>query len=46
MSKSSKPSHVIFVGNSFTAHNDLPDLIANLASDRGVKIEHALLGRV
>jgi hypothetical protein len=44
MSKSSKrPSRILFVGNSFTARNDLPDLIAQLASARGVKIEHALL---
>ena len=44
MSKSSKrSSRILFVGNSFTARNDLPDLIAQLASERGVKIEHALL---
>src|SRR5881275_3253107 len=44
MSKSSKrPSRFLFVGNSFTARNDLPDLIAQLASARGMNIEHALL---
>src|SRR3954468_3845662 len=44
MSKSSKsPSRILFVGNSFTARNDLPELIAQLAGERGVKIEHALL---
>ena len=42
MSKS-KPIRVLFVGNSFTARNDLPDLIAQLASARGVRMEHALL---
>ncbi len=31
------------MGNSFTARNDLPDLIAQLAGARGVQIEHALL---
>jgi hypothetical protein len=42
MSKSSKrPSRILFVGNSFTARNDLPDLIAQLASRADVKIEHA-----
>jgi hypothetical protein len=44
MSKSpNRPSRFLFVGNSFTARNDLPDLIAQLASARGVKIDHALL---
>ena len=43
MSKSSKPIRILFVGNSFTARNDLPDLIAQLATARGVKIEHTLL---
>src|SRR3954469_518165 len=44
MSKSSKrSSRFLFVGNSFTARNDLPGLIAQLAGARGVKIEHALL---
>ena len=32
MSKSSKqPTRVLFIGNSFTARNDLPELIAQLA---------------
>src|SRR5687767_2523840 len=39
----SKPIRFLFVGNSFTARNDLPDLIAQLASARGVRMEHALL---
>jgi len=44
MSKSCKrSSRILFVGNSFTARNDLPDLIAQLASARGVRIEHALM---
>ncbi len=44
MAKVSKHStRILFVGNSFTARNDLPDLVAQLGSARGVKIEHALL---
>jgi hypothetical protein len=43
MSKSSKPSRLLFVGNSFTARNDLPELINQLTSARGVKAEYALL---
>src|SRR5215475_388111 len=44
MSKASKrPVRILFVGNSFTARNDLPGLIAQLATARGVEIEHALL---
>ena len=44
MSKSPKrPTRLLFVGNSFTARNDLPSLIAQLAAARGITIEHALL---
>src|SRR4030095_9697744 len=44
MSKSSKrPTRILFIGNSFTARNDLPAFIAQLAAARGVEVEHALL---
>ena len=44
MSKSRKPSvRILFIGNSFTQRNDLPDLIAQLASALGLTIEHKLL---
>ncbi len=44
MSKSKQRStRVLFIGNSFTARNDLPGLIAQLAAARGLEIEHALL---
>ncbi|MDT4965393.1 MAG: hypothetical protein QOJ64_130 [Acidobacteriota bacterium] len=35
--------NVLFIGNSFTARNDLPALIAQLASARGGKLEHKLI---
>src|SRR5262245_54085065 len=34
---------VLFIGNSFTARNDLPGLIAGLAEARGLRIEHRLI---
>ncbi len=34
---------LLFIGNSFTARNDLPGLIARLAATRGVSIEHRLI---
>jgi hypothetical protein len=37
------PRKVLFVGNSFTARNDLPDLIAHLAAARGKRFEHSLI---
>lgn len=44
MAKSSMNSiRVLFVGNSFTARNDLPKLIAQLAAERGISIEPTLL---
>lgn len=44
MSKSAKSStRILFIGNSFTARNDLPGLLAQLAAARGKHIEHALL---
>src|SRR5262245_14539693 len=34
---------LLFVGNSFTARNDLPGLIARLAAARGKLLEHRLI---
>ena len=35
--------NVLFIGNSFTARNDLPGLIAGLAAARGRRMEHRLI---
>ena len=37
------PRSVLFIGNSFTAHNDLPGLIATLAAARGKEFRHRLI---
>jgi hypothetical protein len=37
------PRKVLFIGNSFTARNDLPGLIAQLAAARGKHFEHRLI---
>jgi hypothetical protein len=37
------PLKVLFVGNSFTARNDLPGLITRLAAARGKALEHRLI---
>ncbi len=37
------PLNVLFIGNSFTARNDLPGLVAQLAAARGKTIEHRLI---
>jgi hypothetical protein len=34
---------ILFIGNSFTARNDLPGLIARLAAARGHRLEHRLI---
>jgi hypothetical protein len=34
---------ILFIGNSFTARNDLPGLIARLAEARGKTVEHRLI---
>jgi hypothetical protein len=39
----SAPFKILFIGNSFTARNDLPGLIAQLASARGKSVEHRLI---
>jgi hypothetical protein len=41
--RGSAPLKVLFVGNSFTARNDLPGLIARLAAARGKALEHRLI---
>lgn len=35
--------NVLYIGNSFTARNDLPGLIAELAVSRGITIRHQLI---
>jgi hypothetical protein len=37
------PQNVLFIGNSFTARNDLPGLIAQLAAARGRGMEYRLI---
>ena len=37
------PLKVLFIGNSFTARNNLPGLIAQLAAARGHSIQHRLI---
>ena len=41
--RDSVPLRVLFIGNSFTARNDLPGLIAKLAAARGKVLEHRLI---
>jgi hypothetical protein len=38
-----KAIRLLFVGNSFTARNDLPGLVATLAEARGKRVEHRLI---
>jgi hypothetical protein len=37
------PGNVLFIGNSFTARNDLPVLVARLAAARGKAVRHRLI---
>jgi hypothetical protein len=37
------PLKALFIGNSFTARNDLPGLVARLAEARGRRLEHRLI---
>src|SRR5262245_7196365 len=37
---------ILFIGNSFTARNNLPDLIAQMAAARGRYIKHRLISSV
>src|SRR5690349_20094570 len=41
--RGSAPLKVLFIGNSFTARNNLPGLIAGLATARGKGLEHRLI---
>jgi len=34
---------ILFIGNSYSARNDLPGLVARLAKERGVVVEHRLI---
>ena len=34
---------ILFVGNSFTSRNNLPGLLASMAAERGITIEHRLI---
>ena len=45
MAKSSRTTsiNVLFIGNSFTARNDVPALIAQLAEARGRQLQHQLI---
>jgi hypothetical protein len=37
------PMKVLFIGNSFTARNNIPDLVAQLAESRGKRLQHRLI---
>jgi hypothetical protein len=37
------PRRVLFIGNSFTARNDVPGLVARLAAARGKELQHRLI---
>jgi hypothetical protein len=37
------PMKVLFIGNSFTARNNVPDLVAQLAQSRGKQLHHRLI---
>ena len=37
------PLKVLFIGNSFTARNNMPELIAQLAEARGQQLDHRLI---
>jgi len=41
--KASGPLNVLFIGNSFTARNDLPALVAALAAAAGTTMSHRLI---
>lgn len=41
--KASAKMKVLFIGNSFTARNDLPGLVAQLAGSRGQQLEYQLI---
>ena len=39
----SQPNNILFIGNSFTARNDVPGMIAQLAAARGYQLQHQLI---
>ena len=41
--KKSTAINLLFIGNSFTQRNDLPSLIAAMAAERGLRIQHKLI---
>ena len=41
--RGSAPLNVLFIGNSFTARNDLPGLVATLAAAQGKALTHRLI---
>src|SRR6476619_2082463 len=41
--KPPRSAKLLFVGNSFTQRNDLPELLAELAAERGIRLEHDLI---
>ncbi|HEY2894390.1 MAG TPA: hypothetical protein VGJ16_09270, partial [Pirellulales bacterium] len=45
MPKSAQPrsAKILFIGNSFTQRNDVPGLLAQMAAQRGVNVEHELI---
>jgi hypothetical protein len=43
MAKTARGVNLLFIGNSFTARNNLPGLIARLAATRGRNIQHRLI---
>ena len=45
MSETKQPTaiKILFIGNSFTQRNDLPGLIAAMAAERGVHVQHELI---
>ncbi|MBI2827549.1 MAG: hypothetical protein HYX69_22980 [Planctomycetia bacterium] len=45
MAKTERPHSIsiLFIGNSFTARNNVPGLLAGMASARGLSVEHELI---
>lgn len=43
MTRTKPPKRILFIGNSFTARNNLPGLIAAMATERGKPFEHRLI---
>ena len=41
--KQSSEVNILFVGNSFTQRNDLPGLLAEMAAERDVSVQHKLI---